>query len=136
VSGLVGVVTLGLTLAVAELLAALGQLFGVSTCFHSSSGLLAEPLGPVQRACAEAFMRGVRVIPAGRYQYFNVGFTGSPVRSAESRGAVGQVSAVTAPAITVSPTIETSRTRRGREPRRKPVERERASAMTQDYVIP
>jgi hypothetical protein len=59
--------------------AALGQLFGVSTCFHSQDGLWAQPLGPNQRACAEAFMRGVRIIPKDRYEYKNAGHSNSPV---------------------------------------------------------
>lgn len=63
-------------------MAALGQLFGVSTCFHSSDGLLAQPLGPQQRRCAEAFIAGSRSIPAARYTYKNAGHQDSPVRGA------------------------------------------------------
>jgi hypothetical protein len=63
-------------------MAALGQLFNVSTCFHSSDGLMAQRLGPRQRACAEAFIRGMRAVPAARYDYKNVTHSGSPIVSA------------------------------------------------------
>jgi hypothetical protein len=63
---------------------ALNRLFlGGSGVFHSQSGLLAERLGPNQRRCAEAYIRGVRCWPgANRLQYLNVGHAGSPIVSA------------------------------------------------------
>jgi hypothetical protein len=63
---------------------ALNRLFGVGCVFHSEDGLWARPLGPNQRRCAEAFVRGSRVWPndQDRLQYLNVGHTGSPIVSA------------------------------------------------------
>jgi len=65
-------------------MAALNRLFGVGGVFHSQSGLMADRLGPNQRACAEAFIRGSRVWPHDndRLQYLNVGHGGSPIVSA------------------------------------------------------
>ncbi len=63
-------------------MAALGQLFNVSTCFHSSDGLMAQRLGPQQRACAEAFIRGMRAVPSASYEYKNVSHGGSPITAA------------------------------------------------------
>ncbi len=62
---------------------ALGQLMGVSTCFHSQAGLWADRLGPRQRECAQAFIRGVRAIPAAPYTYKNATHDDSPVENAE-----------------------------------------------------
>lgn len=65
-------------------LGALNRLFlGGNGVFHSQAGLMAERLGPNQRRCAEAYLRGVRVWPgAHRLQYLNVGHSGSPIVSA------------------------------------------------------
>lgn len=65
-------------------LGALNRLFlGGSGVFHSTSGLFAEPLGPNQRRCAEAYLEGARIWPgAERMAYYNVGHAGSPVVSA------------------------------------------------------
>jgi hypothetical protein len=68
-------------------LGALNRLFEVGGVFHSQSGLLAEPLGPVQTACAQAFVRGSRIWPIDgprlRYMNSNVngGWSDSPVQS-------------------------------------------------------
>lgn len=64
--------------------AALARLFELSvSVFHSEDGLWARPLGPNQRACAEAFLRGSRLWPHDeRLSYRNTGHGGSPVVSA------------------------------------------------------
>jgi hypothetical protein len=67
-------------------LGALNRLFlGGNGVFHSQSGLMAERLGPNQRRCAEAYIRGVKVWPgAWRLQYQNSNVNGgwgdSPVQ--------------------------------------------------------
>jgi hypothetical protein len=65
-------------------MAALNRLFNVGGVFHSEDGLHARPLGPNQRRCAEAFIRGSRVWPhdGDRLVYLNVGHSGSPIVSA------------------------------------------------------
>ena len=65
-------------------LGALNRLFlGGSGVFHSQSGLMAERLGPNQRRCAEAYLRGARIWPgAHRLDYRNVGHGGSPITAA------------------------------------------------------
>ncbi len=64
-------------------MAALNRLFNVGGVFHSEDGLNARPLGPNQRRCAEAFLRGSRVWnDMDRLQYLNVGHAGSPIVSA------------------------------------------------------
>lgn len=65
-------------------LGALNRLFlGGSGVFHSQSGLMAEPLGPNQRRCAEAYLRGATCWPgAHRLTYKNVGHDGGPFASA------------------------------------------------------
>jgi hypothetical protein len=65
-------------------MAALNRLFNVGGVFHSEDGLHARPLGPNQRRCAEAFVRGSRVWPNDndRLTYLNVGHSGSPIVSA------------------------------------------------------
>jgi hypothetical protein len=63
-------------------MAALNRLFNVGGVFHSQNGLYASPLGPNQRRCAEAFIRGSRVWAGkdnDRLQYFNATHTGSPI---------------------------------------------------------
>lgn len=70
---------------------ALNRLFEVGGVFHSQSGLMAEPLGPVQLECAKAFIAGSTVWPDEdvRLDYRNVGHGGSPVVSARfNEGAV------------------------------------------------
>lgn len=63
---------------------ALNRLFGVGGIFHSSDGLVAQRLGPQQRACAEAFIAGSFVWPdpTTAFEYKNVGHAGSPIVSA------------------------------------------------------
>jgi hypothetical protein len=64
-------------------MSALNRLFNVGGIFHSEEGLFARPLGPTQRRCAEAYIRGSNVWPndADRLQYLNVGHAGSPIVS-------------------------------------------------------
>lgn len=62
---------------------ALAQLFNLGgTVFHSDDGLNAVPLRPQQRRCAEAFIRGFRIIPTTDLAYRNAGHDGSPVHGA------------------------------------------------------
>jgi hypothetical protein len=64
-------------------MSALNRLFNVGGVFHSQNGLYASPLGPNQRRCAEAFIRGSRIWnDHDRLQYLNVGHSGSPIVSA------------------------------------------------------
>lgn len=65
---------------------ALNRLFlGGNGVFHSQAGLMAQPLGPVQRQCAQAFVTGTRLWPGAHrltYQNSNVngGWHDSPVQ--------------------------------------------------------
>jgi hypothetical protein len=70
--------------AIFHTMAALNRLFDVTVdIFHSNDGLDARPLGPQQRACAQAFVAGSRVWPtADVLSYRNAGHEGSPVRDA------------------------------------------------------
>lgn len=43
--------------------AATAALMGAGATFHSEDGIASRPLGPVQRACAEAFFAALRYIP-------------------------------------------------------------------------
>ena len=63
---------------------ALNRLFGVGGIFHSTNGLTADPLGPRQRECAEAFIEGsfVWADPETQFTYKNVGHSDSPIVSA------------------------------------------------------
>jgi hypothetical protein len=65
-------------------LGALNRLFlGGNGVFHSEDGLWARPLGPRQRECAAAFIRGSRIWNgAHRLRYLNVGHQGGPIASA------------------------------------------------------
>jgi len=65
-------------------MAALNRLFDVTAdIFHSNDGLDALPLGPQQKACAQAYYAGSRVWPtADVLSYRNAGHEGSPVRDA------------------------------------------------------
>lgn len=59
--------------------------FELGTIFHSQAGLNAGPLGQVQTACAQAFVRGFRAIDArdqDRLTFNNAGWPGSPVAAA------------------------------------------------------
>jgi hypothetical protein len=62
---------------------ALDRIFEVGGVFHSEAGLQAVLPGPVQQACAEAFVAGSRVIPTeDRLSFKNAGWTDSPVSKA------------------------------------------------------
>jgi hypothetical protein len=63
---------------------ALDRLFGVGGIMHSSDALTGVTLGPVQRQCTEAFVRGSKCWPDDEMQlvYKNVGHGGSPIVSA------------------------------------------------------
>jgi hypothetical protein len=60
---------------------ALDRLFGVGGIMHSTDALNAVPLGPVQRQCTEAFVRGSKCWHDDQMQlvYKNVGHGGSPI---------------------------------------------------------
>lgn len=61
-------------------LGALNRGFDIGGVFHSEDGLHARPLGPVQRACAEAFVAGSRIVPwDARLDYRNARWGNSPV---------------------------------------------------------
>jgi hypothetical protein len=63
---------------------ALDRVFEVGGVFHSESGLNAVPMGPVQQACAEAFVAGSRVIPTDdRLAFQNARWADSPVADAK-----------------------------------------------------
>lgn len=58
--------------------------FEIGCVFHSEDGLNARPLGPNQRACAEAFNAGWRSIPTEeRLVFKNATWADSPVRMAD-----------------------------------------------------
>ena len=58
--------------------------FELGCVFHSEDGLNARPLGPNQRACAEAFVAGWRAIPTDdRLGFQNAGWPSSPVAGAD-----------------------------------------------------
>jgi hypothetical protein len=62
---------------------ALGRMFDVMSIFHSDDGLQTNPLGPVQKACAQAFSNGFHLwTTADELQYRNTGHGGSPVKAA------------------------------------------------------
>lgn len=63
------------------------RIFEVARTFHSQAGLWAEPLGPTQHGCAEAFVRGATVVPVdGPVVVFKNGrWADSPVASANFR---------------------------------------------------
>lgn len=62
---------------------ALNRVFEVGGVFHSEAGVNAVPLGPVQQACAEAFVAGSRVIPTeDRLSFRNAGWADSPIKGA------------------------------------------------------
>jgi hypothetical protein len=67
--------------AVFYAMGALNRLMEVGGIFHSSDGLMAQPLGPNQRRCAQAFIASSRVMGDGpRLAYRNAGHDGSPVK--------------------------------------------------------
>ena len=70
--------------AIFHTMALLNRLFDCTAdIFHSNDGLDALPLGPQQRACAQAFAAGARLWPTGDVlSYRNAGHEGSPVRDA------------------------------------------------------
>ena len=77
-------------------LGALSRGFEIGTVFHSEAGLRSVPLGPVQRACAEAFIAGWRSIDtADRLRFFNARWVGSPVGDADFDRVVRAYSFVT-----------------------------------------
>ena len=64
-------------------LGVLNRIFEVGGVFHSDAGLNALLPGPVQQACAEAFVAGSRTIPVeDRLRFQNAGWDTSPVASA------------------------------------------------------
>lgn len=64
-------------------LGALNRIFEVGGVFHSQAGLQAEPLGPVQRQCAHAYISGGNAIDTPeRLVFKNAGWVDSPVKSA------------------------------------------------------
>jgi hypothetical protein len=64
-------------------LGALNRIFEVGGVFHSQAGLQAEPLGPVQTQCAQAFVSGFSAIDTQeRLAFKNAGWSDSPVKSA------------------------------------------------------
>jgi hypothetical protein len=64
-------------------LGALNRTFEVGGVFHSDAGLSATIPGPVQQACADAFVAGSRVVPVeDRLRFKNAGWVDSPVASA------------------------------------------------------
>lgn len=64
------------------LLGLLNRGFEVSGVFHSDNGLQTDPFEAGQRACAQAYIDGARLIPiADRLTYKNTGWSDSPVKS-------------------------------------------------------
>jgi hypothetical protein len=56
--------------------------FDLGCVFHSEDGLHGRPLGPTQRACAEAFIAGWNAIDTEtRLTFQNTGWGGAPVKS-------------------------------------------------------
>jgi hypothetical protein len=78
-------------------LGVLNRVFGVGGTFHFEDGLQARVPGPVQQACAEAFLHGSTLWPDEvETAFFNAGWAASPVRSADfDRAIVRAYSAVT-----------------------------------------
>ena len=72
--------------AMALTIGALDRAFGVGGVHHSQAGLMAELPGPVQQACADAYVAGHRAIDTvltGQVgAYLNVGHDGSPLTRA------------------------------------------------------
>jgi hypothetical protein len=59
---------------------ALNRVFEVAGVFHSEAGLNATLPGPVQQACAEAFVEGSRIVPSeDRLAFKNATWADSPV---------------------------------------------------------
>lgn len=72
--------------------------FEVGCVFHSEDGLNARPLGPVQKQCAEAFIKGWNAIPTqARLEYQNAGHANSPVDKADFTKVVRAYSFITGP---------------------------------------
>lgn len=62
----------------------LDRLFDIGGVFHSQCGLQAVPCGPVQLECARAFVAGATAVPTtDALNYQNVGWSGSPIASAQ-----------------------------------------------------
>ena len=65
----------------------LSRIFETGSTFHSQAGLTSAPFGPVQQACAEAFIRGTAIVPdTTRLAFKNTGWHDSPVK--EFTGAI------------------------------------------------
>jgi len=65
-------------------LGVLSRGFEIGSVFHSEAGLHGVLLGPVQRACAEAFVAGWRSIDTvARLTFINAKWDGSPVADAD-----------------------------------------------------
>lgn len=70
-------------------LGALCRGFELGCVFHSEDGLNARPLGPNQRACAEAFIAGWRSLDTDeRLAFKNAGWADSPIKGANFEGGV------------------------------------------------
>lgn len=66
---------------------ALARGFGLGSTFHCEAGLLCVPLGPVQRACAEAFIAGTKIVPDDvSFAYANAKAADSAVKNASLIG--------------------------------------------------
>ena len=60
------------------------RVFEIGRTFHSQAGLWADPFGPAERACAQAFVVGATVLPVSlaRLTFKNARWGDSPVASA------------------------------------------------------
>ena len=75
--------------AIAFTFGVLGRIFEVGSTFHCEAGLRCDPLGPVQQACATAFMHGATVIPEDLVLTFkNATWADSPVRAFDTTACV------------------------------------------------
>jgi hypothetical protein len=62
---------------------ALSRIFGVGSTFHCEAGLQAVVPGPVQQACAAAFIAGTRIVPDDvALEFRNARWPDSPVKDA------------------------------------------------------
>jgi hypothetical protein len=88
--------------AIAFTQGALARLFEVGSTFHFQDGLFATVPRPNQRACAEAFLEGTRVVADDvRLAYKNLGFHDGPIASAKDGTFVRLYSGLGATSITV-----------------------------------
>jgi hypothetical protein len=81
--------------AIAFTFGVLGRIFEVGSTFHCEAGLQCAELGPVQAACAAAFLHGATVIPEDRVLTFkNATWADSPVQAFDTTAAVRVYSGV------------------------------------------